>query len=93
MFKIHCDKCGTETEVKWTQMFVGWLKDNRSLTIEAGKVTMVDKHHGEYLEMLGHGSLPLPEGWVQKWPAEEEIESRYSSKELCPECTGGVQND
>lgn len=88
MYKIQCDKCGTEAEVKWTQMFTGWLKDNRSLTIESGKMTMIDKRHGEYLEMLGHSSLPLPEGWVQRWPAEEEIESWHSSTELCPECKG-----
>lgn len=95
MHQIVCDKCQRIEPVVWTQMFVGWTKDERHLNIRAGYFVAMDKRHGEYLEQLGHGNLPVPEGWQYIYSQDlDDGDERQPYTHLCPACrTPDVQDD
>ncbi len=83
MYQIICDLCQTKAEVQWSPLFIGWLKEGRPLTITAGTFTVVDKREGEYLKMLGHSALPLPDGWQYVYDMDD---TPTPDTHLCPDC-------
>lgn len=95
MHQIVCDKCQRTERVQWTQMFVGWIKDGRPIAIRPGYYTPVNKAKGEYLELLGHGSLPIPLGWEYLYN-QELVDDNEMDRDthLCPDCrTPDAQDD
>ena len=83
MHQIVCDKCQKTVPVVWTQMFVGWTTDSRRLSITAGGYLSIDRRQGEYLEQVGHGNLPIPEGWEYNWAYDD---LPVQAEHLCPDC-------